>query len=88
MGFFGLLAAVGVFAGTFWLILGFFMQGAPQQAAAAAFALAFAVLPYAFFRVVQLYEGRNEERQHRKNVLKRLEAIEISLSGEAKRHES
>jgi len=68
---------LGAIAGAFWVFMGLsFSNGAPQEAAAAAMALAFTVIPYALFRVVQLYEARNEEREYRKHVLRRLEALE------------
>ena len=54
MAFFGFLTIVGAVLGGVVLVLGVFSaSGAPQQAAAAAVAVALGVLPYVIFRVLQ-----------------------------------
>ncbi|WP_316979899.1 hypothetical protein [Shumkonia mesophila] len=57
------MALLGSLVGTFFLIealLG--AKGAPQQAAAAAIGIAFAVLPYVFARCVEKMTGPSEVR--------------------------
>lgn len=44
---------IGVVIGTLCLFASFFVSGAPQEAALAALACAFAILPYVLFRVGQ-----------------------------------
>ena len=45
------LVFIGAVLGTLCLIGSFFMKGAPQQAALAGMACAFAIIPYVLFRV-------------------------------------
>lgn len=51
------LVFIGAVIGALCLAASFFMAGAPQQAALAAMACAFAVIPYVLFRVSQLADA-------------------------------
>lgn len=55
MHFMGVVSIIGSIAGGTVLLLGFMgAQSAPQEAASAALAIALAVIPYVFFRAIQL----------------------------------
>lgn len=55
MQFMGVISIIGSIVGSIVLLLGFMgAQSAPQEAASAALAIALAVIPYVFFRVLQL----------------------------------
>lgn len=55
MHFMGVLSILGSIAGGVVLLFGFIgAQSAPQEAAAAALAIALAVIPYVLFRAIQL----------------------------------
>lgn len=55
MYFMGIVSIIGAVVGGVTLVLGFMgAKSAPQEAAAAAMAVAFAVVPYVIFRVLQL----------------------------------
>ena len=56
------LVFIGAVIGALCLVASFFVSGAPQQAALAAMACAFAIIPYVLFRVSQLADaGRYRE---------------------------
>lgn len=68
---------IGAVIGALFLLASFVVaNGAPQEAAMAAMASAFAVIPYVIFRVVQLTEAENERRKFQKELLERLDAFE------------
>ena len=74
MSFFAFLAGVGSVLGGIVLVLGFVTaKGAPQEAAIAALAIALAVLPYVFYRVLQLNSEVNKAKKFREEVLLRLD---------------
>lgn len=76
MAFFGFLAAAGAVLGVLVMAAGLFgASGAPQQAATAAIAMAFAVLPYVFFRVIQLSNQAAELKAIRALLESRGEAL-------------
>lgn len=60
---------IGAVLGLFCLIGAFFVDGAPQQAALAAMACAFAVIPYVGWRASQITDAENEQRIFRKMVI-------------------
>ena len=65
-----------------WLVLVFGLiasKGAPQEAAVAALAAALAILPYTFFRAVQLSAQVKRQTAFQEELIKRLKAIEDSL---------
>ena len=45
------------------LLASFFMQGAPQQAALAATACAFAIIPYVLFRIQATAQAEDQRRE-------------------------
>lgn len=57
------------------LIFGLTASGAPQQAAAAAIAIAFAVLPYCFARAAHLAGAEGRRKKHERLVLERLDKL-------------
>jgi hypothetical protein len=57
------LTIVGVVAGTLALLGTLVANGAPQQAAGAAMAVAFAALPYCFARAVEGIRGERERNE-------------------------
>lgn len=68
---------IGAVIGALFLLASFVgAKGAPQEAAMAAMASAFAVIPYVIFRVGQLTEAENERRKFQKELLERLDAFE------------
>ena len=54
----------------------FIAKGAPQEAAMAAMACAFAVIPYVIFRAGQLTDAENERREFRRALLERLDRLQ------------
>ncbi len=69
----------GAVLGALCLVAAFvFANGAPQEAAMAAMACAFAVIPYVGWRASQIYEEALEARKFRKELLERLDALEKS----------
>jgi len=54
------LAILGTLAGAIGLVSTFAVNSAPQQAAGAAIAIAFAVLPYCLARAVEGVQGKRE----------------------------
>ncbi len=70
---------VGAVIGLLVLLAGIFVSnGAPQEAAMAAMACAFAVIPYVGWRASQIDDNERDERELRKELLDRLEALEKS----------
>lgn len=70
---------IGAVIGFLVLLAGIFgSNGAPQEAALAAMACAFAVIPYVGWRASQLDNSEREERKFRKELLDRIEALEKS----------
>lgn len=63
------LVFLGSVFGLIALIASFVVPGAPQQAALAAMACAFCVIPYVGFRVSQLTDEENERRAFRAEML-------------------
>lgn len=59
----GVLVFLGAVIGTLCLLASFFMSGAPQQAALAAMACAFCVIPYVLFRVSQLGAAERRDKE-------------------------
>ena len=70
---------IGAVLGLLVLLVGIVIsKGAPQEAAMAAMACAFAVIPYVGWRASQIDENEREQRKFRKELLDRLEALEKS----------
>ena len=70
---------IGAALGALFLMGAFvFANGAPQEAAMAAMACAFAVIPYVGWRASQIYEEALDARKFRKELLERLDALEKS----------
>lgn len=63
------LVMIGSVIGALCLIAAFFVGGAPQQAALAAMACAFAVIPYVGWRASQISDTDRENRKFREEVL-------------------
>lgn len=80
MALFGTLTKVGACVGALFLASTFGAKGAPQEAALAAMALAFTLIPYAVFRVQQLTKETERRITHEALVLKALERIEEAVS--------
>ena len=59
----GIVAVIGAIVGAFCLLISFAMSGAPQQAAMAGVACAFAIIPYVIFRVFQLAASDRRSKQ-------------------------
>lgn len=57
------LVFIGAVIGALCLIGSFFVNGAPQQAALAGMACAFAIIPYVLFRVQATADAENQRRQ-------------------------
>jgi len=68
---------IGAVLGLFCLIGAFFVDGAPQQAALAAMACAFAVIPYVGWRVSQITDAENEQRIFRKMVIDTMDEMKV-----------
>jgi hypothetical protein len=80
MGFLGVVSCIGSILGWLVLVVGFLSaKGAPQEAAVAGLAIALAVLPYTFFRAVQLSTAAKRQAEFQAALLRRLESIENSL---------
>lgn len=58
-----ILVFVGAIIGAMCLLASFFMPGAPQQAAMAATACAFAIIPYVLFRVQATADAEDQRRE-------------------------
>lgn len=59
----GILVVISAVFGAIFLFFSFFASGAPQQAALAGMACAFAVIPYVIFRVIQLSAADSRSKQ-------------------------
>ena len=57
------LVFIGAVVGALCLLASFFVQGAPQQAALAGVACAFAIIPYVLFRVQATAIAENQRRE-------------------------
>jgi hypothetical protein len=57
------LVFVGALIGALCLLASFFMAGAPQQAAMAGMACAFAIIPYVLFRVGATADEESQRKQ-------------------------
>lgn len=57
------LVFLGAVVGAICLAASFFMNGAPQQAALAAMACAFCIIPYVLFRVSQLADSDRRSKE-------------------------
>ncbi len=69
------LVFIGVVLGWLCLLASFFVGGAPQQAALAATACAFAVLPYVAFRVSRLEDAAIQRKVFFEQSYKRLQEL-------------
>jgi hypothetical protein len=69
------LVLIGAFIGALCLLGSFFLNSAPQQAAMAATACAFAIIPYVAFRVSQLEDAALQRKVFFEHVRKRLEEL-------------
>lgn len=77
MFFFGFLAVLGSIVGALVLITGVAAaKGAPQEAAAAAIAIAMAVLPYVAFRVFQTISQDKKRAAFYESVQRSLDVLE------------
>lgn len=73
----GYIAIFGALIGALALAGSFFIaNGAPQEAAMAAMACAFAVIPYVIFRVRQLSAEEEARYTFRKELLERLDKMQ------------
>lgn len=59
----GILVVIGAVFGAICLMFSFLASGAPQQAALAGMACAFAIIPYVVFRVIQLSASDSRSKQ-------------------------
>ncbi len=76
MGFLFVLAGLGAVLGGFTLFAGMLLtKSAPQEAASAAMAVGFAVVPYVLARAVQLYLAAEQAKKHNADVLDRLDRL-------------
>lgn len=57
------LVFIGAVIGALCLIAAFFVKGAPQQAALAGMACAFAIIPYVLFRVQATATAEDQRRE-------------------------
>jgi hypothetical protein len=73
------LVYIGAVIGTICLLLAFTANGAPQQAALAGMACAFAVIPYVLFRVGQIVEDGKERREFYQQVRGRMQDVVDSI---------
>lgn len=83
MAFLGTATKIGAGIGALLLIASFGMQGAPQEAALAAMAVAFTFIPYAVFRVQQITRAADERAIFEAKLLKGLERIEEAIRRES-----
>lgn len=72
------IVMIGAVLGLICLVVAVFIGGAPQQAALAGIACAFAVIPYVGWRASQIDDDVREQRKFRKELIERLEALEKS----------
>lgn len=57
------LVFIGAFVGALCLLASFFVAGAPQEAALAATACAFAIIPYVLFRVQSIATAEDQRKE-------------------------
>ena len=69
------MVLIGSAIGALCLLGAFFVNGAPQQAALAAMACAFAVIPYVVFRVSQLEDAALQKKVFFAQMQKRMEEL-------------
>lgn len=69
------LVFIGAVIGALCLVGSFFVSGAPQQAALAAMACAFAIIPYVLFRVSQLADAALQKKVFFEQMQKRMEEL-------------
>lgn len=70
------LAVIGSILGGLTLFFGgVFASGAPQQAAAAAMAVALPVIPYVLARAVQIITQDGAQKRHNKQLLEKLDKL-------------
>ncbi len=77
------LVYIGAVIGTICLLLAFTANGAPQQAALAGMACAFAVIPYVLFRVGQIVEDGKERREFYQQVRGRMQELHDAVAKHA-----
>lgn len=76
------VVVIGAVIGALFLLAAFVVaNGAPQEAAMAAMACAFAVIPYVIFRAGQLTDAENERKKFQRELLERLSALEAPKRG-------
>lgn len=84
MPFFYALAVLGAVVGGFTLLTGMVLtKSAPQEAAAAAMAVGFAVVPYVLMRVVQLNAQDKMQRQANADLAEQMERLIAAQKGGA-----
>jgi len=71
----GVLTIIGAVIGALCLLGSFFVGGAPQQAALAAMACAFAIIPYVMFRVGQAADDARQKKVFFEQMSKRMEEL-------------
>ena len=87
MNFFGTVTKVGGVIGALVLFIGMMTsKGAPQEAAVAGIALAFAVIPYVLFRVKQIGDDAMESKIRYGALLKRLDTLADGQAGNPETH--
>ena len=75
MKFMGVMSIIGSILGGIVLLLGFMgAKSAPQEAASAALAIALAVIPYVFFRALQLSK-QSEDTQAMRDALEGIKEL-------------
>jgi hypothetical protein len=75
------LAAIGSGLGGLYLVGGMLMAGsAPQEAAAAAFACAFAVVPYVFARAFELWGRADDEKRRHTELLQAINGLRQAVA--------
>lgn len=75
------VVVIGAVIGALCLLGSFFVSGAPQEAALAAMACAFAVIPYVIFRAGQLTDAENDRKKFQREILAKLSALEAQKQG-------
>ena len=75
------VVVIGAVIGALCLLGSFFVSGAPQEAALAAMACAFAVIPYVIFRAGQLTDAENDLKKFQRELLEKLSALEAQKQG-------
>lgn len=76
MNFFNIVTRIGAVLGALVLLTGVSgAKGAPQEAAAAAIAIALGVLPYVMYRVLQISRDAEEQKAHNTAILQRIDTL-------------